>query len=36
MSMEFRRYCAERGVERQCVVTMVRCMLKVKSLPGYF
>jgi hypothetical protein len=52
--VEFGRYCAERGVERQLtapyspqqngvvewrnqsVVTMARCMLKAKGLPGYF
>jgi hypothetical protein len=53
-SVEFGRYCAERGVQRQLtapyspqqngvverrnqsVVAMARCMLKAKSLPGYF
>jgi hypothetical protein len=53
-SVEFGRYCAERGVKRQLtapyspqqngvverrnqsVVTMARCLLKAKRLPGYF
>jgi transposase InsO family protein len=53
-SIDFGRYCTERGIQRQLtapyspqqngvverhnqsVVTMARCMLKAKDLPGYF